>query len=353
MTASRVGKVQTVLGLIEPEQMGITMMHEHLMIDFRCRLSPVEEVSRVVFRDAKVTPERRMAVLYGSYDNADNLLLADEAEQIREAMAFRNQGGGTVVDCTTRGLGRDPAALRRISVATGLHVSMGAGYYVYLAHPADMDQRPEDQLFEEFVRDVEVGVADSGIRCGHIGEIGCERQTPNEMKVVRAAARAQRATGAMLNIHQEYLIGGANAHPIADAIEQSGGDLHRTVFSHMDGSEEDFGYQESLLRRGITLEYDTFGTEFYLASEDMQQPTDAGRIRGIKRLIEAGWINQVVLAQDICMKVMMVTYGGWGYGHILERIVPRFRKAGLGEEQIRALLVDNPRRLLPFVAPQA
>src|SRR5689334_25423757 len=110
--------------------MGITMMHEHLVIDFRCRLTPVEEVSRRVFVEAKVTPERRMAVLYDSYNNADNLLLADEAEQIREVMAYRNQGGGTVVDCTTRGLGRDPAALRRISITTGLHVSMGAGYYV-------------------------------------------------------------------------------------------------------------------------------------------------------------------------------------------------------------------------------
>jgi phosphotriesterase-related protein len=351
VTAVRVGQVQTVLGLIPPEQMGITMMHEHLLIDFRCRLEPVEEVSRVTLMEAKVTPERRVELLYDSYGNSDNLLLADEAEMATEALAFRNAGGGTIVDCTTRGLGRDPAALRRISIATGLHVSMGAGYYVYLAHPADMDLRSEDALCAEFVHDIEQGVGDSGIKCGHIGEIGCEQQTPNEMKVVRAAARAQRATGAMLNIHQEYLITGTSGHAIADAIEASGGDLRRTVFSHMDGSEDDFGYQESLLRRGITIEYDTFGWEAYLASYDMQAPSDASRIRGIARLAEAGWINQVVLAQDICMKVMMVKYGGWGFGHILERILPRFRKVGLAEEQIQALLVDNPRRLLPFVAP--
>ena len=64
-------------------------------------------------------------------------------------------------------------------------------------------------------------------------------------------------------------------------------------------------------------------------------------------------MDQIVLAQDICMKLMMVKYGGWGYGHILNRVLPRFRRVGISEQAIRTMLVDNPRRLLPFVAPQA
>src|SRR5581483_4433467 len=183
-------------------------------------------------------------------------------------------------------------------------------------------------------------------------EIGCEKQTPNEMKVVRAAARAQRTTGALLNIHQEYMLTPTGGHAIADAIESVGGDLRRTVFSHMDGSERDFPYQESLLKRGITLEYDVFGAENYDAPSGVQLPQDASRVDGIKRLFDAGWHAQVVVAQDICMKMMMVRYGGWGFGHILNRVVPRFRRAGFGDAELRTLLVDNPRRLLPFVAPQ-
>src|SRR2546423_5500802 len=204
MADERVGKVQTVRGLIEPDQMGITMMHEHLLIDFRCRLNHGPEATKVRFAQAPLTPGIRTDVLHDPFGNLDNLLMLDEQEAVEEAMQFRLSGGGTVVDTTTLGLGRDPAALRRISAATGLHVSMGAGYYVYLSHPPDMDDRSEGHLYEQMVRDIDEGVDESGIKCGHLGEIGCERQTDNEMKVVRAAARAQRTPGAMLNIHQEY-----------------------------------------------------------------------------------------------------------------------------------------------------
>ncbi len=352
MDTERIGKVQTVRGLIEPLQMGITMMHEHLMIDFRRRYQPPAEVSRTVLGTAAVTPNRFWDVLADPYGNLDNLQLLDEKVQIEAVMEFKLAGGGTMVDATTRGLGRDPYALRRISAASGLHVTMGAGYYVYLFHPPDMDERSEDSIFEEIVHDVNVGVGDSGIRCGHIGEIGCEQQTPNEMKVVRAAARAQRATGAMLNIHQEFLMVGLDPHVIADAIEHSGGDLTRTVLSHMDSPESYYDKHVSLLERGLTLEFDTFGFEAYMVPDDAQFPQDSERIRALKRLCDAGYARQLVIAQDICMKVMMEKYGGWGYAHILKRIVPRFRKIGLGEAELQAMLVENPRRLLPFVAPK-
>ena len=349
--SERSGKVQTVRGLIEPAEMGVTLMHEHLLIDWRHRFTPPAEASRVAFSRARVTPELRAAILHEPLDNLDNLLLLDEQDAVDEALRFTHAGGGTLVDMSNRGLGRDPLALRRISAATGLHVSMGAGYYVGISHPPDMDSRTEDELCAEMVRDIEVGVGDTGIKCGHIGEIGCEAQTPNEMKVVRAAARAQRRSGALLNVHQLYSLTPKGGHAIADAIERAGGDLSRTVFSHMDGSEDDFAYQESLLERGLTLEYDLFGTENTIAGP-IWFPQDRARVRGIARLIEAGWIGQIVLAQDICMKVALVKYGGWGYGHILQRCLPLFRRAGLGEEQIATMLVDNPRRLLPFAAPR-
>jgi predicted metal-dependent phosphotriesterase family hydrolase len=85
----------------------------------------------------------------------------------------------------------------------------------------------------------------------------------------------------------------------------------------------------------------------------LAMPPDASRIRGIARLIEAGWIDQVTLSHDICLKMMRVKYGGWGYAHILTRFVPRFRQAGITDSQIETIMVSNPRRLLPFVAPQA
>jgi phosphotriesterase-related protein len=85
-----------------------------------------------------------MDILYDAFGNLDNTMILDEQEAIDEVMLFRRAGGFTIVDTTTLGLGRDPLALRRISPATGLNISMGAGYYVEMSHPKDMDQRSED-----------------------------------------------------------------------------------------------------------------------------------------------------------------------------------------------------------------
>lgn len=351
MTTARAGKVQTVLGLIEPEQVGMTMMHEHLLIDMRCRYQPPE--GDPAAGELPYAIERRTDILYDPAGTRDNLALLDEQEAIAEALELRKGGGGTLVDTTTIGIGRDPEALARISRASGLNVTMGAGYYSAISHPSGMDDMTEDAIFEQIVREVEEGVDGTGIRCGHIGEIGVDSMAPNEMKVVRAAARAQRATGAMLNIHQLYVLLKRNGHLIADAIEAAGGDLGRTVFSHMDGSEEDFEYQLSLIRRGVTIEYDVFGMEGYWARMGLQFSQDAARIRAVKQLFDAGHGGRVLVAQDICMKMMLERRGGWGYGHIVKRVVPRFRLAGLGDDELRVLLVDNPRRLLTFVAPGA
>src|SRR5439155_1570928 len=134
--------------------------------------------------------------------NLDNLRLLDEQTALDEITLFRRAGGQTVIDPTNASLSRDPLALTRISRATGLNIVMGAGYYVAAAHPADMDTRSEDSIVREIVREVTLGVGDTGVRAGLIGEIGNTWPwTENEKKVVRAAVDAQRQTGAPLMIH--------------------------------------------------------------------------------------------------------------------------------------------------------
>ena len=98
--------------------------------------------------------------------NLDNLRLLDEQTAQDEIMLFRRVGGQTVVDPTNVSLSRDPLALARIARATNLNIVMGAGYYVAAAHPADMDRRSEDSIVREIVREVTVGVGDTGVRAG-------------------------------------------------------------------------------------------------------------------------------------------------------------------------------------------
>lgn len=346
------GLVQTVLGPVSPDTLGRTMMHEHLVLDGRARATPPPSRLGPDFAIAPVTPSLRADIVHHPFTNLDDMLLDSEEIAIEELLRYKRAGGGTIVDTTTAGLKRDPHAIRRIAAATGLNITMGAGYYAYMFHPPDMDARTEDEILEEIVSDILVGI--DGIRAGHIGEIACEGITPNELKVLRAAARAQRRTGAMLSIHQIWRPGDRDSlRLIADTIESVGGDLNRTVFGHMDRTGMDPDMQIALLERGITIEYDVFGYEVCHDDWDREPPQDVQRILDFARLIDAGWVAQLVMAQDICFKTMQTHFGGHGYAHILERVVPGFRARGVSEEAIDTMLIDNPRRLLTFTSAQS
>ena len=349
--SERTGKVQTVNGPLEPSELGITLMHEHVFCDLRARFREPAEITKRAFAHRPFETRDRWRVTANPLSNLDNLMVDNMEDAVNELLDFKKAGGRTLVDQTTRGLGRDPDAIRAVSNLTGLNIIAGTGYYVEMTHPADMPTRSEESLAEEMTREILQGVGDSGIRCGIIGELGCERVSDSELKVVRAGARAQRATGAPLSVHTMFLYSGREGGlRIAKELDHAGADLGRVVFCHQDGSGADFGYQEELLRRGLTLEYDVFGFElgFVVDGVAAQWPTDAQRIQELKRLIGAGWIEQIVISQDICMKCMTRKYGGWGYAHILDVLVPRFRAAGIGSNELETLMLKNPRRLLTF-----
>src|SRR5213075_556914 len=125
-------------------------------------------------------------IRYTGLPNLDNAGLRDMTTSIEEASLFKQAGGGTIVDVTNIGLGRDPRALVTVARATGLNIVMGCSYYVDAAHPKDMSARTEDDVVKEIVHDVTVGVGATGIKSGIIGEVGCSMPiTPNEKKVLR------------------------------------------------------------------------------------------------------------------------------------------------------------------------
>src|SRR5262245_36254639 len=233
MTRAQAGQAQTVLGAIAGEAMGITLPHEHLLIDFKVMFSEPAAASDKGRAWAPVSLENLGWVRQHFNANLDNLRLTDEQVAADEIRLFKHAGGRTVVDPTPRTLARDPLALARIARATGLNVVMGAGYYVAASHPPDMDRRSVDEIVRELVADVTVGVGESGVRSGLLGEIGCTWPwTENEKKVVRAAVLAQRETGAPLMIHP-----GRNPRApleIAEFVRKEGGDLGRTIMCHIE-----------------------------------------------------------------------------------------------------------------------
>ena len=342
------GMVQTVLGPVSPAELGPTMTHEHLLIDFLCMFNPPPEATARARAEEPITLENLGWVRYNSFSNRDNLLLGDEETAIEEASLYKRAGGGTIVDATTIGIGRDPLGLARIARATGLNVVMGAGYYVDAVHPQGMDTLAEPDIATQIVADITQGVGDTGVRAGIIGEIGCTWPlTANERKVLRAAASAQRETGAAILIHP----GRNEAAPqeILDVLAESGADLGRTIMGHLDRTVSNFDTLMDLASSGCYLEWDLFGNESsYYPLSDISMPSDAQRIDVIAKMVAEGYGERIVVAHDVCTKHRLVRYGGHGYGHIVENIVPRMRQR-LSAQEVDAIVVQNPARILTIV----
>ena len=342
------GWVQTVRGRVRPDALGVTLMHEHLLLDLRAVFVEPEDAAERALARAPLALDNLSFVSKHFWANLDNLLLSDPRLAAREAGLFRDAGGGTLVDVTSIGLSRDAPALRAISERTGLHVVMGTGWYHALFHPADMDARDEDALCAEMVREIEHGVDGTDIRAGIIGEVGCSWPLkPNERKVLRATARAQRRTGAPVTIHPGLHVDAP--FEILDILEEAGADLARVVMGHMERTGLERPRLLDLLRRGCCVEYDWFGeVRPTWPYGRIDVPSDGERIKTIMFLVAQGFGDRVVVSQDVCFKMRLAAYGGPGYAHILRYVRPWMLGMGMRDAEIDALLIDNPRRILAF-----
>jgi phosphotriesterase-related protein len=370
--SSRSGVVRTVLGDVDPASLGHTQPHEHVLSDMSSiiqrwglrSLSGREAPSTSagtssVSREFPASVRARLAepVRLDNYDwirrnvlNWDNMQLLSEEDAIAELLLYRAAGGGAIVDSTPVGMGRDALGCARVSRASGVQIVMGSGYYVHDYHPPGLGEATVEAIAEEIARDVEAGIGDTGVRAGLIGEIGLSWPVhPTEEKVLRAAARAQQATGAPVQIHPGR-DPGAPLHAIR-TLQQAGGDADRTIMSHIDRTLWEVGDMVELARTGCYLELDLFGQEssYYALNPDANRPNDATRVEWLTALIEAGFAAQLLVAQDICQKVYLRRYGGPGYAHILEQAIPLMRRKGMTEDQIRTLTVDNPAAILARV----
>ena len=340
------GLVQTVLGPVHPSELGATTTHEHLYVDFSFMCRPAQDSPSPELTDAPVSLENLGWIRRNYYSNRSNLQLTDLDTAISEVRSYRAVGGGAIVDATSAGIGRNPIALAQISRESGVHIIMGAGFYVAAVHPADMDERTVDDLSREIIGDIHDGVEGSGVKAGIIGEVGCTWPlAPNERKSLSAAAIAQRETGAAILVHP----GRHQDAPleILELLANGGADISRVIMGHLDRTVFDFQSIQSIAASGCYLEWDLFGNEgSYYPLAEIDMPSDAQRLDFIRRVADAGYSHRVVIGQDIFTKHRLLKYGGHGYGHIHENIVPKMRRKGFSEDAIRAITVENPARIL-------
>ena len=304
----------TVAGAVPAGELGMTLMHEHVLID--------------------LTREIR----HGG-------ILNDIPISIRELSAFRAWGGRTIVDLTARGMGGDPRALRRISQHTGLHIVLGAGFYRHQYFDASfMDRTSTADLADQITRDLLDGIDDTGVRAGIIGEIGCDEWlTAQEERLFRAAARAHLRTGATISTHAARWPVGTQQ---LDLLEEEGVPPSRVIVGHSDSvrsvhwdHERDIqAYHLALAQRGAYVEFDNIRE-----LPDRQLDRCAAFV---KNLVSHGYGHQVLLSHDVCTQAHLRANGGGGYTLIFERFAAHLARHGIDTDQLREILVDNARSAL-------
>ncbi len=310
--------VQTVLGPIVPDELGVTLPHEHTQI--------------------------ALWHIPGRWDYWQ--LTRDRALVLEELGRFRDAGGSSLVDLTLPGVGRDPAWLVDVARASGLHVVMGCGWYRGAYYPAEalIDRRSVDDLADELVREATEGIIPSAgaepVRPGIIGEIGTDKPwlSAQEERVHRAAARASRRTGLAISTH-----GVMSDVALAQltVFEEEGADLSRVVVGHADSYPSLDHYLE-IVRRGANVEFDFLGMSF-----TPQERHGEGRIVDLVReLLSRGHADRILLSQDVCHDSQLVHYGGNGYAYLATSFLPRLRAAGVSDAEIETMTVANPRRIL-------
>ena len=306
--------VQTVLGPVDPASLGVTLPHEHTQI----ALWHVE----------------------GRWDYWQ--LTRDAGLMATELAAFRDAGGGTIVDLTLPGVGRDPLWLQDVARATGLNVVMGCGWYRTAYYPPELlvDRRSVEDLADELVREITDGVGESGVRPGIIGEIGTDKPwiSALEERVHRAAARAARRTGLAITTHA--VMSPVGLDQLA-TFEAEGADPTRVVIGHAD-SYPHLEHYLAIVERGASVEFDFLGMSFTPAER-----LGEGRVVELLcDLLARGHVERVLLSQDVCHDSQLSHYGGNGFTYLVRTFLPRLREAGVSVAEIETMTVANPRRLL-------
>jgi len=297
------GKIQTTLGTIGAEELGLTLVHEHVMCDF----IGASEVSK-----DRYDPDEVFRVM------------------LPYLMEVRELGVRGFVDCTPMYLGRDVEALARLAKATGIHILTNTGLYKEPFLPSYAWEYSVDRLAEMWMAEIKEGIEGTQIRAGFIKiAVNPGPLIPIQQKIVRTAARTSLATGATIACHTAN---GLAALEVLDILDEEGVSADNLVVVHSD-AEQDQGHHFETARRGAWVEYDGLNE------------ASAGRTIGlIRNMVEKGYEDRLLLSQDAGWYNVGQEKGGKirGYTYLVKDFIPLMHKAGFNQELVHKVLVENP-----------
>jgi phosphotriesterase-related protein len=311
-------RVQTVLGPRDPADLGVTLMHEHLLIGW-----PGWQT------DAAAPPFVRSEA---------RKRCVDRMQELKEL------GVSTLVDPCPMDLGRDVELIAEVSEASGVHVVCATGLYKenqgaapYFKFRAQLGDAVAE-MTDAFVKELTEGVGATGIKPGIIKvATGPNQITEYERMVLTAAARAHKATGVPITTHTDE---GTMGREQLDVFTAEGVDPRRVVIGHSCGSA-DLAYHVDLLDRGAYLGFDRFGLEIL--------HPDRLRAAALIGLLGIGFERQIVLSHDSVwcwlgrpLPIPPEQMAKWNPTHVFRNVLPSLREAGVSQAKIDAMLVENP-----------
>ncbi len=315
--------VETARGPIDVGQLGVTLMHEHVFV--------LDTEILANYPEDWGDEERRVS---------------DAVARLNE---LKSRGVDTIVDLTALGLGRDIPRIQRVAQQTRINIIVAAGIYTYCDLPHYFAFRGPGTPFggpeliaEMFVRDIEQGIAGTGVKAGILkcatDEAGL---TPGVERILRATAQAHRRTGVPISTHTH-----ARRRVGLDqqrVFREEGVDLARVVIGHS-GDPTDLDYLKQLMAAGSFIGMDRFGLDTILSFDE--------RVDTVAQLCRRGHAAQMVLSHDAACfnhwlpeQQLAVALPRWHYKHIHNDVIPALQQAGVSDDQLHTMLVDNPRRI--------
>ena len=284
---------------------GITYAHEHIPID---RSEVIED---------------------------EDALLDSQGLVIKELKELYNKGVRNIVEATCRGIGRNVAYAQKVAAETGINIVQATGWYQSAFLPIEVYQLSVTQLAEMMIKDITVGIKNTDIKAGVIGEIATtkNRWTEQEEKVFNAAVIASKETHTPIMTHTSI---GTLGREQVEFFQKKHANLSKVIIGHVDLTGNP-NYVLEMLKTGTNVEIDTIGKNNYMS--------DAKRVEIIKAAQDAGFTDQIVMSMDITRKSHLKANGGIGYAYLLDSFIPELKAGGVTEEFINKMLVENPQRI--------
>ncbi len=341
--------IETVLGPIEFDQLGVIAPHEHFFIDTTFEAQAPDNEEELELFESPVSINNIDVLRRNPFLVRDNMILDDLDIIVYEVNRYKKAGGNTIVDLTNIGIKRDLNKIREVSKRTGVNVIAGCGLYTGLTIPEPYNAMNEDELARWMIQEIKLGDEKTGIKPGVIGEIGTsEIVEPLEAVSLRAAAYANLETGLPIYIHT-YPWSQASLDAI-DILVKEGVRPAQICICHLDVAF-DFNYLCKVFDTGVYAMFDNFGKEYYFPKTDAvfsggPFETDLDRVRMILRLIQEKHTDRLMLATDVCLKSLLHSFGGWSYDHIFTNVAVMMENEGISKEDMDTILAKNPKNFI-------